>query len=138
YEARWYRTLKGEVIDGETKWVETAISHMRIKSVIARVTKDASGYKVLGFVLNDGTPIKSVEVKVDSGPWQPATMDPANTKYSWKLFTYAWKGSAPGEHTLISRATDAKGVVQPEAAELADKKSFLESNQQWLRKITLS
>src|SRR5256885_1914116 len=26
YEARWYRTLKGEVIDGETKWVETAIS----------------------------------------------------------------------------------------------------------------
>jgi DMSO/TMAO reductase YedYZ molybdopterin-dependent catalytic subunit len=138
YEARWYRTLNGVVIDGETKWVETAISHMRVKSVIARVTKDASGYKVLGFVLNDGTPLKSVEVKVDDGTWQPATLDPSNTKYSWKLFTYSWKGAAPGEHTLVSRATDIKGVVQPEAADLANKKSFLEDNGQYPRKVMLS
>jgi DMSO/TMAO reductase YedYZ molybdopterin-dependent catalytic subunit len=138
YEARWYRTLNGVNIDGETKWVETAISHMRIKSVIARVTKEAGGYKVLGFVLNDGTPLKSVEVKVDDGQWQPATLDPANTKYSWKLFTYMWKGGTPGEHTLVSRATDVKGNVQPEAADLANKKSFLEDNGQYPRKVMLS
>ena len=50
---------------------------MNLKSFIARVTKDGSQHKVLGVVLNDGTPLKSVEVKVDDGPWQPATLDPA-------------------------------------------------------------
>jgi len=120
------------------KYVETAISRMRVKSVIARVTKEGADCKVLGFALTDGTPIKTVEVKVDDGPWQAATMDPANTKYSWKLFTYVWKNATPGEHTLVSRATDAKGRVQPEAADLAEKKSFLEDNGQYPRKVMVS
>jgi len=116
FQARWYRTLRGETIGGETKWVETAVTHMRLKSYIARVSKQGTGYKVLGVVLNDGTPIKSVEVKVDEGQWQPAALDPAtNSKYSWKLFTYTWTGATPGEHTLVSRVTDATGRVQPTA-----------------------
>jgi hypothetical protein len=41
-------------------------------------------------VLNDGTPLRSVEVKVDDGPWQRAMLDAVNTEYSWKLFTYRW------------------------------------------------
>ena len=138
YEARWYRTVKGEPIDGETKYIETAISHMRVKSAIARVTKNGADAKVLGFALTDGTPIKTIEVKVDDGPWQPATLDPSNTKYSWKLFTYVWKNPPPGEHTLVSRATDAKGRVQPTAADLAEKKSFLEDNSQFPRKLTIA
>ena len=79
FQARWYRTLKGEMIDGEMKWVETAITHLQLKSFVARVTKDGNRHKVLAVVLNDGTPIKSVEVKVDEGPWQPATLDPSTT-----------------------------------------------------------
>ena len=94
FQARWYRTLRGEMIDGEMMWKETAVTHMNLKSFIARVTQVGSQYKVLGVVLNDGTPIKSVEVKVDDGPWQPATLDPATKeKYSWKLFTYNWNGA---------------------------------------------
>src|SRR2546421_388774 len=123
FQARWYRTLKGEMIDGEMKWVETAITHMQLKSYIARITTDGSRYKVLGVVLNDGTPLKAVEVRVDDGPWQAATMDPSTkSKYSWKLFTYAWDGATPGEHTLVSRVTDANGKVQPTEQELENKK----------------
>ena len=139
YQARWYRTVRGEMIDGELKYMETAVTHMNLKSFIARVTKDGSRHKVLGVVLNDGTPLKSVEVKVDDGPWQPATLDPAtNGKYSWKLFTYAWNGATPGEHTLVSRVTDATGKVQPTAEENATKKSFLEENTQSPRKVMIS
>lgn len=139
FQARWYRTLRGETIDGETKWKESAITHMQLKSFIARVTTTGSTHKVLGVVLNDGTPIKSVEVRVDEGPWQAATMDPATTgKYSWKLFTYAWTGATPGEHTLVSRVTDATGRVQPTAEELANKKTFLEDNSQFPRKVTIA
>jgi len=136
FQARWYRTLKGEMIDGELKWVETAITHMQLKSYIARIATDGSRYKVTGVVLNDGTPIKAVEVRVDDGPWQAASMDPATKeKYGWKLFTYTVNSLAPGEHTLVSRAVDATGKIQPTAMELENKKSFLEDNSQTVRKI---
>src|SRR3954471_14892559 len=74
FQARWYRTFKGEMIDGELKWVESDISHMQLKSYIARVTKVGAAYNVFGVVLNDGTPLKAVEVRVDEGPWRPATI----------------------------------------------------------------
>ena len=139
FQARWYRTLRGEMIDGEMKWMETAVTHMNPKSFIARVTKDGSKHKVLGVVLNDGTPLKSVEVKVDEGPWQPATMDPSTKdKFGWKLFTYTWNGATPGEHTLVSRVTDANGKVQPTEQDLENKKSFLEHNPQSPRKVMIS
>jgi DMSO/TMAO reductase YedYZ molybdopterin-dependent catalytic subunit len=139
FQARWYRTLRGEMIDGEVKWKETAVTHMQLKSFIARVTRDGDACKVFGVVLNDGTPIKSVEVRADDGPWQAATIDPATSeKYSWKLFTYAWKGVTPGEHTIVSRVTDVTGKVQPTAEELENKKTFLEDNSQFPRKLTIA
>jgi DMSO/TMAO reductase YedYZ molybdopterin-dependent catalytic subunit len=139
YQTHWYRTLKGVMIDGEMKWLETAIAEMNPKSFIARVSKDGTRHKVLGVILGDGTPIKTIEVKVDEGPWQPATIDPAtNAKYGWKLFTYSWNGATAGEHTLVSRVTDATGRVQPTAEELADKKTFLEDNSQHPRKVMVS
>jgi DMSO/TMAO reductase YedYZ molybdopterin-dependent catalytic subunit len=138
YQARWYRTLRGEMINGELKWTERAVTHMQLKSYIARVTRQGDRYKALGIVLNDGTPIKSVEVRVDEGPWQQATLDSATTgKYSWKLFTYTWTGATPGEHTLVSRVSDATGQVQPTAEDLANKKSFLEDNSQHPRKVMI-
>jgi hypothetical protein len=75
YQARWYRTVRGEMIDGEMKYMESAVTHMNLKSFVARVTKAGNAHKVLGVILGDGTPIKSVEVKIDEGPWQPATLD---------------------------------------------------------------
>ena len=139
YQARWYRTLKGEMIDGEMKWKETAVTLMQLKSFVARVTKNGSGHTVFGVVLHDGTPLKAVEVRVDDGPWERAAMDPATSgKYSWKLFNYAWKGATPGEHTIVSRVTDATGRVQPTSEELESKKTFLEDNSQFPRKLTIA
>jgi hypothetical protein len=139
FQARWYRTLRGEMIDGELKWTEKAVTHMQLKSYVARVTKQGDRYNVLGVILNDGTPIKSVEVQIDNGPWQAATIDSATKdKYSWKLFNYTWTGATPGEHTLVSRVTDVTGLVQPTEKELENKKSFLEDNSQHPRKLTIS
>ena len=140
YQARWYRTLKGEMVNGEMKWKETAITRMRLKSFIARVTRGANGHNVFGVVLHDGTPIRSVEVKVDDGPWQAATLDAATTreKYAWKFFNYTWNGATPGEHTVTSRATDVNGLVQPTAEELEVKRTFLEHNAQLPRTVMIA
>ena len=138
YQSRWYRTVRGQMINGEMKWMETAVTTMRLKSYVARITKEAAAHKVVGVILNDGTPIKSVEVKVDDGPWQPAMMDKQNTKYSWKLFHYDWKGATPGEHTIVSRATDINGEVQPTEKDLENKKSFLEHNSQHVRRVMIA
>jgi DMSO/TMAO reductase YedYZ molybdopterin-dependent catalytic subunit len=140
YQARWYRTVRGEMIDGEMKYMETSVTHMNPKSFVARVTKNGAACKVTGVILNDGTPIKSVEVKVDDGPWQPATLDPVTSKekYGWKLFTYTWNNPAPGDHTLVSRVTQTDGKVQPTEQDLAEKKSFLEQNSQAPRKVKIT
>ena len=53
----------------------------------------------------------------------------------WKLFNYTVNSLSPGEHTLVSRAIDATGKIQPTAQELENKKSFLEDNSQTVRKI---
>src|SRR5262249_4468344 len=112
YQTRWYRSVvgvggTGGDTDPDTQWVENEITRMHLKSVIARGRKTGGAHQVLGFVLSDGTPLKSVEVKIDDGAWQKATLDSANTQYSWKLFTYRWDGATNGEHTLVSRVTDA-------------------------------
>jgi len=143
YQARWYRTLRGvggtgQDNDPATQWVETEVTRMQLKSVIARVRKTGGAYQVLGFVLNDGTPVKSVEVQIDNGPWQKATLDSANSQFSWKLFTYRWEGAVPGEHTLVSRVTDMSGAVQPTTSELSRNKTFLEDNSQFPRKVMIA
>ena len=139
FQTRWYRTLREENIGGVTMPKETGVTKMRLKSVIARVTTNGKSHKVTGYVLSDGTPIRSVEVKVDEGQWQRATLSPETSDtYSWKLFTFDWTGATPGEHTLVSRVTDTNGAVQPTAADLSSKKTFLEDNGQFPRKITIA
>jgi DMSO/TMAO reductase YedYZ molybdopterin-dependent catalytic subunit len=139
FQANWYRTLRGEMINGEMKYVEKAVSHLQLKSFVARVTKSGADHKITVIALNDGTPLKTVEVKVDEGQWMPATLDSAtNAKYGWKLYHYTWKNAPAGEHTLVSRATDANGMVQPTDKEIETKKTFLEDNSQHPRKIAIS
>ena len=138
FQTRWYRTLREENIGGVIMPKETGVSKMRLKSVIARVTTNGKSHKVTGYVLNDGTPIRSVEVQIDGGAWQKATLDSETTStYSWKLFNFEWTGATPGEHTLVSRVTDTNGAVQPTAADLSNKKTFLEDNGQFPRKVKI-
>jgi DMSO/TMAO reductase YedYZ molybdopterin-dependent catalytic subunit len=143
FQARWYRSIigvggSGGDNDPQTQWIETEVTRMHLKSVIARVRKTSGAHEILGFALNDGTPLRSVEVQIDNGPWHKATLASTNSKFSWKLFSYRWEGATAGEHTLVSRTIDAEGRVQPTAAELKRKKTFLEDNAQFPRKIMIA
>jgi len=137
FMGRDYVTLKKEEVGGVERWVENSVTKMNLKSSIIRVTEQNGQHKILGFVLNDGTPLESVEVKIDDGPWQRAEMDPRNTQYSWKLFTLDWNNASPGSHTLVSRVTDVNGNVQPTQADLPEKVSYWEDFGQFPRTIEI-
>ena len=57
--------------------------------------------------------IEAVEVRIDDGPWQPATLGAAYSKDTWRLWTFDWQADS-GPHTLTVRATDDTGAVQTE------------------------
>ena len=141
YMAREYVTLRGEERDGKTIWRETSVGPINVKSIIARAVKLKNGaIRLTGAAWTDGTPLKSVEVQVDNGPWTSVEIDRRQrSKYSWSFWTYDWLNPTPGEHSLVSRATDAEGRIQPAAADpkIVLKKTYWEANQQVVRRIKL-
>jgi len=69
-------------------------------------------YNIVGMAW--GAPIARVEVSIDSGPWQIATIDPTRQeKYAWRPWSLDWPASAAGEHAITVRAIGADGSVQP-------------------------
>jgi DMSO/TMAO reductase YedYZ molybdopterin-dependent catalytic subunit len=138
FMARDYVTLSKRDIGGVERWEERSVTRMQLKSSIIRVTREGSQHTILGFVLNDGTPLRAVEIKIDDGPWQTAEIDPESTQYSWKLFRLAWNDASSGEHTLTSRVTDANGQVQATADQVPEKPSRWENYAQVPRTVTIA
>ena len=138
FMARDYVTLQKTTVGGEERWEERSVTRINLKSAIVRITKAGDAYNIVGFVLNDGTPLRAVEVSIDGGPWQAATLDPNATKYSWKLFNFIWTGATPGEHTLVSRVIDETGRVQLTPEEMPEKPTRWENYAQFPRKVMIS
>lgn len=138
FMGRDYVTLSKQDIGGEVRWEERSVTKIRLKSSIVRVTKRGNSHRITGFVLNDGTPLRAVEVSIDGGAWQPATLDPANSKYSWKLFNFDWQNATPGEHTLVSRVIDTNGQVQATPEEMPEKPTRWENYAQFPRKVQIA
>ena len=113
FMAKDYVTLMGREENGRTEWLETSVTHQRVKSVIARVTRAEDQFTIFGAAWSDGTPLDRVEVRVDDGAWRAATMDRPDDPHTWTFFTFETEGLTPGEHTLVSRATDVDGRTQP-------------------------
>lgn len=135
FMARDYVTLSRRQVGGVERWEERSVTRMQLKSSIVRVTRSGDRYRVHGFVLNDGTPLRAVEVSVDGGPWQAAQIDPSASRYSWKLFSFDWANPSSGEHTLVSRVIDETGRVQATLDELPEKPTRWENYAQFPRTV---
>ena len=140
--ARNYLSLRSRDTPEGTLWLDTSISKNNKKSVVARVTRRPNGsafaYDISGAAWGGQTPIESVEVRVDEGPWRKATITDRRGKYAWMLWSIDWPTPSPGEHTLVSRAIDANGHVQPTFDELKKEiASGRENYSQWPRPIVI-
>ncbi|HTU72973.1 MAG TPA: molybdopterin-dependent oxidoreductase [Trebonia sp.] len=56
--------------------------------------------------------IAAVEVQVDNGPWNVATLAPVPGIDTWRQWTWEWTSPARGNHTIQARATDKTGYTQ--------------------------
>lgn len=133
FMAKDYVTLMGRESGGEVEWVETSVTRQRVKSVIARVTREDDRFTIFGAAWTDGTPLRTVEVRIDDGDWRPAALDTPADPHSWTFFRLEATGITRGEHTLISRATDTTGRTQP--IDLALKRTRWENNELFVRTI---
>jgi DMSO/TMAO reductase YedYZ molybdopterin-dependent catalytic subunit len=61
--------------------------------------------------------IARVDVSADGGStWQPANLSKQDLPFAWRLWTLNWTPPRPGYFTILSRATDSAGRIQPVVA----------------------
>ena len=118
--------------------METSVGRTQLKSLAAKVTRNDSQYRIYGAAW--GAPIKTVEVSIDGGPWQAVTIDEdEKAEFAWKIWHLDWDNPTKGEHTIVSRAIDTMGNIQPAADSdfIKGKHTYWESNGQVVRRINI-
>ncbi|MEY2553155.1 MAG: hypothetical protein QOC57_1015, partial [Ilumatobacteraceae bacterium] len=151
FMARDYVTFREQSnVHGETVWTFTNVGQDRLKSAPAKVTHSGNHYSIVGVAW--GAPIASVEVSIDGGPWQPASLCGQPGAHSedghgsstrglvWKFWTYDWGTPSAGSHTVASRAIDVDGNVQPAPDDpfLASRRTYWENNGQITRTVLIA
>jgi hypothetical protein len=140
--ARNYQSLRAVETPAGTLWLDTSIARNNLKSVIARVTRQRAGgrfrYRIAGAAWGGTSPIDKVEVQVDGGPWRAAPIDQRNGDFAWLLWSLDWTDAAPGPHTLVARAINRRGEIQPTREELRARLiGNREDNSQWPRSLVI-
>ncbi len=98
---------------------ERPVQEIQVKSAITSPREKESlkcceTYSVSGQAWAGRNQIKKVEVSVDGGKiWNAAQLIGPSENYAWQQWTYSWTPDSPGDHVLLSRATDTKGNEQP-------------------------
>lgn len=109
----------GEAVKVEDTHPATAL---KVKSLIVS-PHDGSGVKsramhVQGLAWAGEADVAKVEVSTDSGAtWQPARLGKRQSRYAWRLWTYSWTAAKPGAYTIMSRASDTQGRMQPDSVQ---------------------
>ncbi|MGK2929514.1 MAG: molybdopterin-dependent oxidoreductase [Acidimicrobiales bacterium] len=83
----------------------------RIDAPRAGADVDPGTVAVGGVAWSPTVGIRSVEISVDGGPWEPAELGAATNDNTWVQWVYPWTAE-PGRHTLACRATDGDGRTQ--------------------------
>jgi DMSO/TMAO reductase YedYZ molybdopterin-dependent catalytic subunit len=96
------------------------VGEVEVKAQIARPAQHesvlgGSDYRVFGAAWTGESTVTRVEVSDDGAAhWWDARLLGDPTPYAWRLWEWTWHvADTPGRRTLMARATDARGHVQP-------------------------
>ncbi|WP_091786166.1 molybdopterin-dependent oxidoreductase [Pedococcus dokdonensis] len=102
-----YWTKRDWLTDGTVK------TQARIDTPAGLATYDAGKIAVGGVAWAQQRGIEEVEVRVDDGEWQKATLGPDGGTDYWRQWYWIWDAK-PGRHDLTVRAKDGTGEFQTE------------------------
>ena len=105
-DAQGYWTPRGWSERGPVK-LESRIDTPRDGSTVEAHATVA----VAGVAWQPHTGVKGVQVQVDDGPWQDATLADSASADTWRQWVWRWEPTA-GSHRLQVRAISADGQVQ--------------------------
>jgi DMSO/TMAO reductase YedYZ molybdopterin-dependent catalytic subunit len=96
-------------------WAERApiLTQSRIDVPTHRARLHAGSTPIAGVAWAPDRGIQGVEVQVDGGAWQPATLSAPISDATWVQWLFRWDAT-PGEHQVVVRAIDGTGEVQTE------------------------
>jgi DMSO/TMAO reductase YedYZ molybdopterin-dependent catalytic subunit len=107
------------MMDG--KPVRRALGEMQLKSQIARphvyeTLVPNRNYTISGAAWAGETDVTEIEVSTDGGrTWIPAEFVDPVRRHAWRRWKLDWlTPQEPGQYTLLARARDAAGVMQPD------------------------
>jgi DMSO/TMAO reductase YedYZ molybdopterin-dependent catalytic subunit len=107
----------GEAVKPEDTHPLTALN---VKSLITAPLDDSTQSRALnikGVAWAGEADVTKVEISTDDGKsWQAADLGKDRSRYAWRMFEYKWKAPKAGDYTILSRATDSQGRVQPATA----------------------
>jgi DMSO/TMAO reductase YedYZ molybdopterin-dependent catalytic subunit len=96
------------------------LAEQQVKAEIARpengeFISGGATYRIHGAAWSAEAEITKVEISLDSGAsWLESKLLGEPVKNAGRLWEYQWKTPAQGgRHTLLARATDSRGQVQP-------------------------
>jgi len=97
------------------------ITILAVKSVIAQPVEGSflksRTLRIHGAAWAGEAAVTRVDVSTDSGTtWQAARLGTEQARYAWRLWDYIWQAPRPGQYTIMSRATDNQGHIQPQTA----------------------
>jgi DMSO/TMAO reductase YedYZ molybdopterin-dependent catalytic subunit len=73
---------------------------------------------IKGFAFSGAPDIAKVELSDDDGAsWREAALQPEHDPFAWRLWSFDWTPKKSGSATLLARATDSRGAVQPREAQ---------------------
>lgn len=75
-----------------------------------RVPKGPVVFGGVAWAQNRG--VRSMEVRIDGGAWQPAEQGASYSNETWRLWRFPWQAKSPGKHSITVRATDNTGATQ--------------------------
>jgi len=87
------------------------VTESRIDVPLSGQTVASGTVAIAGVAWAPHTGIAGVEVRVDDGAWQQATLAPGISDDTWVQWVLQWPASA-GAHTIAVRATDKSGYTQ--------------------------
>ena len=94
------------------------VTSLKLKAIITQPipgeSHPAGTVVILGAAYAGESDVERVDISLDGGnTWYPASFVGPHEAFSWRQWQFVWQAVHKGEHTIMARAKDTHGQLQP-------------------------